>query len=302
MLKPRKCRKLLLIISPQLKAAIGKKLFAINGEWSGKEFIKYVNASPSIRPQLGMVARKLGTIYARHMEKHFGVGRKADWTKIRNVGEEELPQRQTGQKALAQLLAGKPGFARSKPTSLGGGNVATRLDFNYHDHVPNTDQKHYFATPEKNTTMMQHTRDSIAHLTLTGRPPETVTPASELNERLLSEPRSSHSVLTSECRTELSRPKLSELTMSDAECSVPAPYQEPKEGELLSPELEIKGVHLKQSKLDPSEVRRLVEAYGDIAEKQLIEKFFSEVVTSERDDEAFQKVGRACLFRMLEAK
>lgn len=303
MLKPRKCRKLLLIITPQLKAAKGKKLFAIDGEWSGKEFIKYVNASPSIRPQLGMVARKLGTIYARHMEKHFGISRKVDWTDIQ--GKTELPQRQTGQKSLAELLVGKPGFARSKPTTLGDGNIVTRVDFNYHDHIPSTDQKHYFATPVKqpggltaqeydkafdecdpksrggspfgcglNNTMMMRKRMAAA---------EGITVEELYAKRGWTWNPTGHSVLTSDCRTELSR-------------------QTAKEGEVLPPELEIKGVHLKQSKLDPSEVRRLVEAYGDIAEKQLIEKFFSEMVTSERDDEAFQKAGRAWLFRMLEAQ
>lgn len=123
MLKPRKCRKLLLIISPQLKAAKGKKLFAINGKWAGDEFVKYVNASPSIRPQLSMVGRKLGNIYRRHMEKIFAGDRKVDWTKLHGVPdtETELPQRQTGQKALTEILSGKTGFARSVPTLLGGG-------------------------------------------------------------------------------------------------------------------------------------------------------------------------------------
>lgn len=266
MLKPRKCRKLLLIITPQLKAAKGKKLFAIDGEWSGKEFIKYVNASPSIRPQLGMVARKLGTIYARHMEKHFGISRKVDWTDIQ--GKTELPQRQTGQKSLAELLVGKPGFARSKPTTLGDGNIVTRVDFNYHDHIPSTDQKHYFASPVKqpgglteqeydeafaqcdpksrpaspfgcglyNGMMMaKRMREAKAQLTLTGRPPETVNPSSELNERLLSEPRSSHGVLTSECRTELSYQKESPCASKALMVAL-----EVKEGTLLSPELEAK--------------------------------------------------------------
>lgn len=148
MLKPRKCRKMLLIVSPRLKAAKGKKLFAINGEWSGKEFVKYVNSSSSIRPQLGMVARKLGTIYRRHMEKFFSDDRNVDWTALYPAPEAELPPRQAGQKALAELLAGKLDFARAKPTSHAGGNIDSRIDFNYHDHVPNTDQKHYFATPE----------------------------------------------------------------------------------------------------------------------------------------------------------
>ncbi|ANZ48438.1 hypothetical protein BIZ78_gp137 [Erwinia phage vB_EamM_Caitlin] len=133
MLKPRKCRKLLLIISPQLKAAKGKKLYAINGKWAGDEFVKYVNASPSMRPQFGMVGRKLGTIYRRHMEKFFSGDRKVDWTKLHGVPETELPQRQTGQKALAEILSG------------------TRIDFNYHHHIPDTTQKHYFATIEAQT-------------------------------------------------------------------------------------------------------------------------------------------------------
>lgn len=105
MLKPRKCRKLLLIITPQLKAAIGKKLYPINGKWAGDQFVQYVNASPARRPQLSMVGRKLGTIYRRHMEKHFPV----DWTNIqgRPDGETELPQRQTGKKALMDVLANR---------------------------------------------------------------------------------------------------------------------------------------------------------------------------------------------------
>lgn len=107
MLKPRKCRKLLLIVSPQLKAAVGKKLYAINGDWSGKEFIKFVNATPSVRPQLGMVARKLGNIYRRHMEKFFPGDRMVDWTDVRGKADTmELPQRQTGQKALVELTMG----------------------------------------------------------------------------------------------------------------------------------------------------------------------------------------------------
>ena len=149
MLKPRKSRKLLLIISPQLKAASGKKLYPINGKWAGDEFVKYVNASPAKRPQFGMVGRKLGTIYRRHMEKIFAGDRKVDWTTLRGVPETELPQRQTGQKALVELLSDKTGFAHSVPTLVGVGGVTTpMIDFNYHDHIPNTGQKHYFATPE----------------------------------------------------------------------------------------------------------------------------------------------------------
>lgn len=247
MLKPRKCRKLLLIITPQLKAAVGKKLYPINGKWAGDQFVQYVNASPSKRPQFGMVARKLGTIYRRHMEKHFSV----DWTKLHdnNPGVSELPQRQTGQKALVEILSGKTGFARSKPTSLGGGNVTTsKIDFNHHDHVPDNTKKYYFA--------------------LHGRPPETINGASMLNSQLLSQPRG-----------------------------------KVHEGEVLPPELEIKGVHLKRSKLTTDEITEMVAKFGEIAEQQFIDGFKNgDKVIRPEDYDAMQEIGRRCMQRMFEKR
>lgn len=224
MLKPRKCRKLLLIITPQLKAAIGKKLYPINGKWAGDQFVQYLNATPAQRPQIGMVGRKLGTIYRRHMEKVFDGNRKVDWTMIqgRPDGETELPQRQTGKKALVDMLA-------------------------------NRAQCGAFSKP----------------------------PA---------EP-----VLTSQVRTDVAG-----ITMKREWAIGTQPPV--KEGELLGPELEIKGVQLRQSKLSSDEIKKMVAAFGEIAEQQLIDSFNNpEKVISPADEERMQEIGKCCMRRMIEA-
>ncbi|QVW55807.1 hypothetical protein pEaSNUABM9_00226 [Erwinia phage pEa_SNUABM_9] len=315
MLKPRKSRKALLIMSPRLKIAVGKKLHTVNGPWAANQFQLYTTTSMSIamqsmhkvKPrrmlqQLGMVARKLGTTYKRHMEKAFAP--KPGMYRPKPISEMNFTRTEpteAGGSIPPRLRWSNAGAMNSDAflnimKICGGGGVGTGPEYNYHDHIPNKDQKHYFATPEKNTTMMQHMRESNSHLTLTGRPPETVNPTSELNERLLSEPRSGHSVLTSECRTELSRQKESPFA-SKALMTIP----EAKEGKLLAAELEIKGVHLKQSRLTTDQITTLIEGFGEQEDKDFLARLSvpGAVITPE-DDAKLQKVARQCLFREIE--
>lgn len=72
-------------------------------------------------------------------------------------------------------------------------------------------------------------------------------------------------------------------------------------GELLNLP-EIKGVHLKQSKLSPEDVREMVATFGDAAEKQLIERLNSEPILREGEEKAIQEIGRRCIRRAIEAQ
>lgn len=162
MLKPRKCRKMLLIISPRLKAAKGKKLYVINGDWAARQFSLYSQRAMivpmkdmhgvSSRPrpeQLGMVARKLGTIYQRHMEKIFAPRPKTDWGMVQEMDfSRAVPTEPGGQFPSARFGWSGADATRSEAYGKVMEICNDRVDFNYHGHVPKTDQKHYFATLE----------------------------------------------------------------------------------------------------------------------------------------------------------
>ncbi|ANZ48714.1 hypothetical protein BIZ83_gp139 [Erwinia phage vB_EamM_ChrisDB] len=273
MLKPRKCRKALLILSPRLKIAVGKKLYTVNGPWAANQFQLYTTTSMSnamqgmhkVKPrrmtqQLGMVARKLGTTYKRHMEKVF-----APKLTLNMINEMDFtrakPTEPGGSFPLNRFGWANAGAMNSDAyldiMKICGTHVTTRPEFNYHDHIPNKDQKHYFATP-------------VA--------------------------KSGHSVLTSECRTELSRQKESPCA-SKAMMTIP----EAKEGTLLDPELEIKGVHLKQSRLTTDQITTLIGGFGEQEDKDLLARLSAPgaVITPE-DDAKLQKVAKQCLFREIE--
>lgn len=168
MLKPRKCRKALLILSPCLKVAVGKKLHTVNGKWAAQQFDLYSKRAmivsmkdmhgDSTRPrpeQLGMVARKLGSVYRRHMEKIFAPRPNVDWGMVKEMDfSRSVPTEAGGEFPLTRFGWTGAGASRSEAYEKVMGVCNNRVDFNYHDHIPNADQKHYFTTPEPNPPMV----------------------------------------------------------------------------------------------------------------------------------------------------
>ena len=162
MLKPRKCRKALLILSPRLKVAVGKKLYTVNGKWAAQQFALYSKRTMvvpmkdmhgvSARPhpeQLGMIARKLGTVYRRHMEKIFAPCPKTDWGMVKEMEfSRAVPTEAGGQFPSARFGWTGAGATNSEAYEKVMDICNNSVDFYYHNHVPNKDQKHYFATPE----------------------------------------------------------------------------------------------------------------------------------------------------------
>jgi len=84
MLKPRKCRKALVIITPKIQLAVGKRLITLDGKWVSEQFSEYLSRCTHdrkcaengrkpkrSRQQCTQVARVLGSAYGWYMKNNF---------------------------------------------------------------------------------------------------------------------------------------------------------------------------------------------------------------------------------------
>ncbi len=357
MLKPRKCRKALVIVSPRVKIAVGKKLIPVNGPWAANQFQLYTTTSMSfamqgmhkVRPrrmvdQLGMVARKLGTTYKRYMERTFNPSpalkmiKEMDFTRT-------VPTEAGGEVPMKRFAWANAGAMHSDAfmgiMKACGTNVVMSPEYAHANHVPETEKKHYFATMEPkpqlvvtgcglhNGVKMQQrmagskdildpTKDGIKGVSLTETQMHVLMSefATEAERNLVLQFKSRQMQEEMDDVIEAilgrvgqrNRDRLAELPLIIPDTENPKirftglmSIHKAKEGELLPPNLEIKGVHLKQSTLSTDEVTRLIEGFGDPEEKELLARLSvpGAVITPE-DEVALQRAARQCLFREIE--
>lgn len=355
MLKPRKCRKALVIVSPRLKIAVGKKLIHVDGPWAANQFQLYTTTSMSfamqgthkVRPrrmvdQLGMVARKLGTTYKRYMEKTFKPNLSLEVLKkdyARTVPTEaggEFPMKRFGW-ANAGAMHSDAFMSIMKAC---GTNVVMSPEYAHANHVPETEKKHYFATVEPkpqlvvtgcglhNGLKMQQrmagskdrldpTKDGIKGTSLTAMQMHTLMSefATQVERDLIARLNSGQKkemddiIVTILGRMgQRNRDRLAELPDVIQDTENPRirftglmSIHKAKEGELLPPNPELKGVHLKQSTLSTDEVTRLIEGFGEPEEKELLARLsVPDAVITPEDEVALQHAARQCLFREIE--
>ncbi|QVW55058.1 hypothetical protein pEaSNUABM29_00014 [Erwinia phage pEa_SNUABM_29] len=119
MLKPRKCRKAMVILSPRVSIAVGKKLVCVKPEDVKEEFMLFSNASSGFgkrAQECGMIGKSLGGWYLRFMKRNY-------------------PDAKPPQFVASSLVAG----LLATPAR----NLSLKAEYRFDEFVPNKSLKHY---------------------------------------------------------------------------------------------------------------------------------------------------------------